>query len=102
MANTTLQSVIDQNTNKPAEIEKAKSNLPLPEDPPVASDWNSMDQRTTAVGSGRFEFPPDNSGLREGASASSSARVDGNVLHTNTVPGNAVDPQATASHAANH
>ncbi|CAG7916546.1 unnamed protein product [Penicillium olsonii] len=97
-----MKSVIDQNTNKPAEIEKTKSNLPLPEDPPVASDWNSMDQRTTAVGSGRFEFPPDNSGLREGASASSSARVDGNVLHTNTVPGNAVDPQATASHAANH
>ncbi|CAI7623422.1 unnamed protein product [Penicillium bialowiezense] len=97
-----MKSVIDQNTNKPAEVEKTKSNLPLPEDPPVASDWNSMDERTTAVGSGRFEFPPDNSGLREGASAHSSARVDGNVLHTNTAPGNSVDPQATASHAANH
>ncbi|KAJ5332314.1 uncharacterized protein N7506_006097 [Penicillium brevicompactum] len=91
-----LKSVIDQNTNKPAEVENTKSNLPLPEDPPVASDWNSSDARTTAVGSGRFD------GLREGASAHSSARVDGNVLHTNTVPGNSVDPQATASHASNH
>lgn len=53
-----------------------------------------MDQRTTAVGSGRFEFPPDNSGLREGAAASSSARVDGKELHTNTVPGNTVGRQA--------
>ncbi|KAJ5852390.1 uncharacterized protein N7529_011775 [Penicillium soppii] len=84
-----MKSVIDQNTNKSEEIEKTKANLPLPEQPPVASDWNSSDQRTTAV------VPPDNSGLREGAAASSSARVDGNVLHTNTAPDSKVGRQGT-------
>ncbi|KAJ6178554.1 hypothetical protein N7519_009015 [Penicillium mononematosum] len=81
-----MKSVVDQNTNKPAEIEKTKANLPLPDQPPVASDFNSLDQRTTDVGSGRFEFPPDNSGLREGAAASSSARVDGKEMHKTTAP----------------
>ncbi|KAJ5247979.1 hypothetical protein N7489_002677 [Penicillium chrysogenum] len=81
-----MKSVVDQNTNKPAEIEKTKANLPLPDQPPVASDFNSFDQRTTDVGSGRFEFPPDNSGLREGAAASSSARVDGEEMHKTTAP----------------
>ncbi|KAJ5375781.1 hypothetical protein N7517_007787 [Penicillium concentricum] len=81
-----LKSIIDQNTNKPAEIENTKANLPLPEKPPVASDFNSLDHRTTDVGSGRLEFPPDNSGLREGAAASSSARVDGKQLHKTTAP----------------
>ncbi|CDM33142.1 hypothetical protein DTO013E5_5673 [Penicillium roqueforti] len=80
------KSIIDQNTNKPAEIEKTKANLPLPDQPPVASDFNSLDQRTTNVGSGRFEYPPDNSGLREGAAASSSARIDGKELHKSTAP----------------
>ncbi|CAG8232966.1 unnamed protein product [Penicillium nalgiovense] len=81
-----MKSIVDQNTNKPAEIEKTKANLPLPDQPPVASDFNSLDQRTTDVGSGRFEFPPDNSGLREGAAASSSARVDGKEMHKTTAP----------------
>lgn len=34
-------------------IAKAQSNLPLPEQPPVASDWNSADGSKTNVGSGR-------------------------------------------------
>ncbi|KAJ5301307.1 hypothetical protein PENANT_c023G03849 [Penicillium antarcticum] len=88
-----MKSVIDQNTNKPAEIEKTKANLPLPDQPPTASDWNSLDQRTTAVGSGRFEFPPDNSGLREGATAASSARIDGQELHKTTAPGDKIGRQ---------
>ncbi|KAF2865162.1 hypothetical protein BDV95DRAFT_587507 [Massariosphaeria phaeospora] len=33
-------------------IEEAKSNLPLPEQPPAASDFNSADQSTVNVGSG--------------------------------------------------
>ncbi|KAJ5561693.1 hypothetical protein N7535_003844 [Penicillium sp. DV-2018c] len=81
-----MKSIIDQNTNKPEEIEKVKANLPLPDQPPTASDWNSLDQRTTNVGSGRFENPPDNSGLRESATAESSARIDGEELHKNTAP----------------
>ncbi|OGE56506.1 hypothetical protein PENARI_c003G07449 [Penicillium arizonense] len=88
-----MKSIIDQNTDKPAEIENAKANLPLPNQPPTASDWNSLDQRTTAVGSGRFELPPDNSGLREGATAGSSARVDGQELHQSTAPGNKLGRQ---------
>ncbi|OQE34624.1 hypothetical protein PENCOP_c016G06296 [Penicillium coprophilum] len=81
-----MKSIIDQNTDKPAEIENTKANLPLPKQPPVASDFNSLDQRTTGVGSGRVEFPPDNSGLREGAAAGSSARIDGKQLHKTTAP----------------
>jgi hypothetical protein len=30
-------------------IDERKANLPLPEDPPVASDWNSMDARNVNV-----------------------------------------------------
>ncbi|KAJ5135513.1 uncharacterized protein N7515_004791 [Penicillium bovifimosum] len=81
-----MKSIIDENTNKSEEIQKVKENLPLPEQPPVASDWNSLDQRATAVGSGRFERPPDDSGLRESATAGSSARIDGEQLHKNTAP----------------
>jgi len=36
-------------------IEERKSNLPLPEQPPRESDWNSADSRTVNVGSGRME-----------------------------------------------
>ncbi|KGO72676.1 hypothetical protein PITC_056620 [Penicillium italicum] len=68
-----MKSIIDQNTNKPAQIDKVKANLPLPDQPPVASDWNSFDQRITSIGSGRLEFPPDNSGLRGSAPVGSSA-----------------------------
>lgn len=39
----------------PETIAERKANLPLPEDPPVASDWNSADARTVNVGSGRTE-----------------------------------------------
>ncbi|KZM22083.1 hypothetical protein ST47_g6811 [Ascochyta rabiei] len=36
----------------PSTVDKVKSNLPLPEEPPVASDFNSSDARTVNVGSG--------------------------------------------------
>ncbi|KAJ5382391.1 hypothetical protein N7517_000302 [Penicillium concentricum] len=68
-----MKSIIDQNTNKPAQIDKIKASLPLPDQPPVASDWNSLDQRITGIGSGRVEFPPDNSGLRGAPAAGSSS-----------------------------
>ncbi|KAJ5950435.1 uncharacterized protein N7479_008848 [Penicillium vulpinum] len=69
-----MKSIIDQNSNKPAKIEQVKANLPLPDQPPVASDWNSLDQRITGTGSGRVEFPPDNSGLRGAPASGSSAK----------------------------
>ncbi|KAF9692849.1 hypothetical protein EKO04_009220 [Ascochyta lentis] len=36
----------------PSTVDEVKSNLPLPEQPPAASDFNSSDQRTVNVGSG--------------------------------------------------
>ncbi|TGJ82886.1 hypothetical protein E0Z10_g5881 [Xylaria hypoxylon] len=61
---------LDQKTKK---VEEARSNLPLPEDPPVASDWNSADSRTVNVGSGGVSSDistgaGSTSGLREPAS----------------------------------
>lgn len=42
---------------KPEQIERVKANLPLPEQPPKLSDWNSADARTVNGGSGRLEGP---------------------------------------------
>jgi hypothetical protein len=84
-----VQSIIDQNTDKQADIEKTKANLPLPDQPPVASDWNSADQRAVNVGSGGIEGPisgENNSALRGPATASSSAREVGEETHRNTQP----------------
>lgn len=39
--------------SKADKIDEVKANLPLPEQPPVASDWQSADARTVNVGSGR-------------------------------------------------
>lgn len=56
-------------------IANTQSNLPLPEQPPVASDWNSADPSTTNVGSGRdvasgvSTGAGETSGLREPASS---------------------------------
>ncbi|CAN8106448.1 unnamed protein product [Discula destructiva] len=61
-------------------IANAQSNLPLPEQPPVASDWNSADASKVNVGSGRdvasgvSTGAGETSGLRE--PASKSADVD--------------------------
>jgi hypothetical protein len=38
--------------SKADRIAEVQSNLPLPEDPPVASDWNSADARTVNVKAG--------------------------------------------------
>ncbi|KAJ5161668.1 hypothetical protein N7492_007060 [Penicillium capsulatum] len=84
-----MKSIVDQNSNKSAQIDRTKANLPLPEDPPVASDWNSADQRTVNVGSGGIEGPVSGDGdsaLRGPATAESSARVAGSELHQNTAP----------------
>ena len=48
-----LQSVVDKNTDKGKEIEERKADLPLPEQPPMSSDWNSMNSENVNVGSGR-------------------------------------------------
>ncbi|RMJ14014.1 hypothetical protein CDV36_006306 [Fusarium kuroshium] len=38
--------------SKDQKIANTQSNLPLPEQPPTASDWQSADARTVNVGSG--------------------------------------------------
>ena len=43
------------NESKQSQIDRNQANLPLPEQPPVASDWQSMDESTVNVGSGRVE-----------------------------------------------
>ena len=63
--------------SKQEKIEKAKANLPLPEDPPTTPDWQSADARTTGVGSGSVSSEVSvggqgsTAGLREPARKSS-------------------------------
>ncbi|KAH8599405.1 hypothetical protein B0O99DRAFT_613822 [Bisporella sp. PMI_857] len=59
-----------------------QSNLPLPEDPPTSSDWNSTDESKTSVGSGSVGSDVStgdaaSSGLREPASKGSGVREGG-------------------------
>jgi hypothetical protein len=78
------QSIVDQNTpNKKQIIEERVAGLPLPEDPPVASDFNSSDA-SIAKGSGAISGNTAQTGPE---TAESSVRVDGNALKTNTAPG---------------
>jgi hypothetical protein len=54
------QSIVDKaDQNKANVIEERRSNLPLPDAPPAASDFNSYDQSTTGVGSGSISHPVD-------------------------------------------
>ncbi|KAK0739948.1 hypothetical protein B0T21DRAFT_309157 [Apiosordaria backusii] len=58
--------------SKADKIEEVRQNLPLPEQPPKPSDWQSADARTVNVGSGRFSSdisygPASEAGLREPA-----------------------------------
>ncbi|KAJ5682540.1 hypothetical protein N7462_005705 [Penicillium macrosclerotiorum] len=91
-----MKSIIDQNTDKTKQIDETKANLPLPNQPPVASDWNSLDQRTVNVGSGGVDGPINaemDTGLRGPATAGSSVRIDGAELHRPTAPGKNVGRQ---------
>ena len=63
-------------------IAERQANLPLPEDPPTASDWNSADARNVNVGSGGRESDVSTgngsaAGLREPATNSSGVRTEG-------------------------
>ena len=63
-------------------------NLPLPEDPPTASDWNSADVRTVNVGSGGVQsdisYGSNGDSLRAPATSESSVRADGEQIGVNT------------------
>jgi len=61
-------------------IAERQANLPLPEEPPVASDWNSADARTVNVKAGEKQAELPNSavaattGLQEPATKASGVR----------------------------
>ena len=84
-------------TSKKDIIEERKANLPLPDDPPTQSDWNSADERTVNVGAGGqssdISLGSGSEGLREPATGDSAARADPDTLKTN-VAGNDVGRQA--------
>lgn len=86
-----MKSIIAENSeSKQEKIDRVQANLPLPEDPPGPSDWNSADGRTVNVGSGGISEDiskeGSSAGLREPATADSSVRTDGEELKTNTAP----------------
>lgn len=84
------QSIIDTKPRPKDEIiAERQAGLPLPEQPPVASDWHSADGRTVNVGSGRVSSDVSHgggseSGLRGPATGESSVRADGEEGKTNT------------------
>jgi hypothetical protein len=84
--------IMSSNTQKSKAdiIEERRTNLPLPEQPPQASDWNSADARNVNVGSGGVQADISGTGtagadaLREPATAESAVRVDGDEMKTHT------------------
>ncbi|KIW03571.1 uncharacterized protein PV09_05326 [Verruconis gallopava] len=75
-------------TSKAEIIEERKANLPLPDQPPQASDWQSADARTVNVGSGGVQGDVSAGGgsdsLRGPATGDSAARIDGSEWGTHT------------------
>ena len=68
--------------SKDQKIAEAQANLPLPDQPPVASDWQSADARTVNVGAGKTEGNPGTdssaqSGLRGPATKGSDMDMSG-------------------------
>lgn len=69
--------------SKADKIDRVKANLPLPEQPPVASDWQSADARNVNVGSGGVSSGDvsygdgKSTGLREPATQGSDVDMSG-------------------------
>ena len=85
---TSSQSLADrQNQSKADIIEERKSNLPLPDAPPVKSDFNSADASTQNVGSGGVSdtFSKGDDALRGPATGDSAVRTSADTLSTNTL-----------------
>lgn len=73
---------MSEQQNKADLIAERQANLPLPEDPPVASDWNSADARTVNVRAGEKQPELSNSavsstGLQGPATQGSGVREEG-------------------------
>ncbi|KAL9612963.1 MAG: hypothetical protein Q9167_002492 [Letrouitia subvulpina] len=79
------------NSNRPKDeiINERQQNLPLPDQPPVQSDWNSADASKVNVGSGGVQSDVSygggsESGLRGPATSDSSLRTDGDSFGVNS------------------
>ncbi|KAJ4305560.1 hypothetical protein N0V90_001091 [Kalmusia sp. IMI 367209] len=59
----TLKTLKYTMASKQEIIDERKANLPLPDQPPTASDFNSADERTVNVGSGAQASDLSHSGL---------------------------------------
>ncbi|EHY53450.1 hypothetical protein HRR83_003655 [Exophiala dermatitidis] len=86
-----MKQLLSEQGDKAEEIDRVKANLPLPEQPVggASADLQSADQRTVNVGSGGVNVKLGTgsaSGLRDPATAESSARVDGEELKKPTAP----------------
>jgi hypothetical protein len=71
----------NQQQSKADIISERQANLPLPEHPPVASDWNSSDVCTVNVAAGERQSEvstgdASTTGLREPATAGSGVRQE--------------------------
>ena len=89
MSLTPHKSIIDSNSKPKSEIiEERKANLPLPDQPPAASDWNSADASKVNVGSGGVQsdisYGGGSDSLRSPATSDSSVRTDGEAFRKHT------------------
>jgi hypothetical protein len=87
--------------SKEEKIERVKANLPLPEDPPAAPDWQTADARTTGTGSGSVSGdvsvgPGSTAGLREPATKSSED-IDMSRIGRQGVEGRETPPKDAAA-----
>lgn len=87
--------------SKEEQIERVKRNLPLPEDPPAAPDWQSADARITGKGSGSISSdvsvgPGSTAGLREPATKSSES-IDMSGIGRQGVEGLETPPRDAAA-----
>lgn len=77
----------DSTKSKSEIIDERQANLPLPEQPPVASDWNSADASKVNVGSGGvaedISYGGGSDSLRGPATSDSAVRTDGDEFNKN-------------------
>ncbi|EEP79725.1 conserved hypothetical protein [Uncinocarpus reesii 1704] len=85
-----MKSIIDSKTDKQADIDRRKANLPLPDQPQGESGLVSANMKTTGEGSGAVSSSAgtgeEASALRQPATAESSVRTSGEEMKTHTVP----------------
>lgn len=84
---TPPQSILDKSSKDKADIiAERQANLPLPDDPPGPSDFNSADARNVNISSSDVatgDLSTSDGALREPATGDSAFRADADDLKTN-------------------